>query len=57
MRHWNGFEDFDVSNFCKILLKFAIAFKFFWVFLSFSEYKLSLLANEIFQVLQMGYLI
>ena len=34
LRQWNGFEDFIVLNFSKILLKFAIVFNFF----SFSEF-------------------
>ena len=29
LRQWNGFEDFNIVNFIKILLKFAIVFKFF----------------------------
>ena len=32
---WNGFEDFDILNFSKILLKFAIVFKIFEYFVLF----------------------
>ena len=53
LRQWNGFEDSNNLNFSKIVLKFAIfeyfVFVFFWVYRA-------LLANEAFQVLQMGYL-
>ena len=35
MRQWNGFEDFNVLNFSKILLKIAIVFKFFDCFCPF----------------------
>ena len=34
-RQWNGFEDFKILNFCKILLKFAIVFKIFEFFCPF----------------------
>ena len=40
LRQWNGFEDIFILIFSKILLNFAIV----------------LLANEVFQVLQIGYL-
>ena len=35
LRQWNGFEDFNVLNFGKILLKFAIVFKIFECFCPF----------------------
>ena len=28
LKQWNGFEDFNILNFNKILLKFATVFKF-----------------------------
>ena len=34
LRKWNGIEDFNVLNFSKISLKFAIVFKIFCLFLS-----------------------
>ena len=37
LRQWNGFEDFNVLSFSKILSKFAIVFKIF-EFLSFSQF-------------------
>ena len=38
MRQLNGFEDFSIFIFGKILLKFVIVFQNFWIFLSFSEF-------------------
>ena len=38
LRPWNGSEDNNMTNFSKILLKFAIVFKIFEYFLSFSEF-------------------
>ena len=35
LRQWNGFEDFNISKFCTILLKFAIVFKIFKYFCIF----------------------
>ena len=32
LRQWNGSEDFNILNFSKILLKFAIVFNIFVVF-------------------------
>ena len=49
---WNGFEDFNVLNFSTILLNSAIVFKIFEYFVLLR----SLLANEVFQVVQMSYL-
>ena len=38
LRQWSGFEDINILNLSKILLKFAIVFKMFEYFLSFSEF-------------------
>ena len=52
----NVFEEIDVLNLSKILLKFAIVFKFFKCLLSFSEFNDQYWPTKLFQVLQMGYL-
>ena len=49
---WNGFEDFNILNFSTILLNSAIVFKIFEYFVRLR----SLLAKEVFQVVQMSYL-
>ena len=55
LRKWNGFEELNVLNFGKILLEFEIILKFLNIFVLF-RVKRSLLVNQAFQDLQMGYL-
>ena len=49
-RQWNGFEDFNILNFGKILLKFAIVI--FGYFCPFSI----ITGQRSFQVMQMSYM-
>ena len=35
LRQWNGFEDFIILNYSKILIKFAVVFKDFEYFVFF----------------------
>ena len=53
---WNGSEVINFTNFSKILLKFAIVFKIFEYFCVVFWVLRSLLANEPFYVLQIGYM-
>ena len=45
-------KNFNIMNFCKILLKFAFVFKIFEYFCHLRSF----LTNEDFQVMQMSYL-
>ena len=56
LKQWNGFEDFNILNFSKILLKFAIVFKIFdnFCLFAFSDHCWPTIYAA--QVLQMGYL-
>ena len=38
MKPWNRFEDINITNFSKIMLKFAIVLRIFEYFLSFPEF-------------------